>query len=187
MGDGRVETNGGLTNLGEIAPGSTAGVLTFDLNGGSLSLGATSVLSIEIGSSTQFDQLLVTDGSSVLGGALEVSLLNDYMPAPGDVFTFLTSGSAASNFGLFANVAQNGTILTSGGQGTFKVTYFETIGAGTDRIQLSDFKIVPEPSTALSLLAGWMGIIAGRRRSRSITAGQQDILNAERPLSRAAV
>ncbi len=98
---GRMSTlivSGSLINDGGVfAPGSTvapSAVLdAFTQHSGKLE--------IELGGTlagVNFDTLDVA-GAANLGGALEVKLVNDYTPAPGDEFRFLTAGSVTGAFG----------------------------------------------------------------------------------------
>ncbi|MFO0252376.1 MAG: hypothetical protein ACK56X_24315, partial [Planctomyces sp.] len=88
-------------------------ILQFD----SLTLTANDVLEIEIGGPVPgnpadvndndidgFDQIIVTGTDGVhLGGLLDVHLVNDYLPAIGTSFRFLSMPSAASLTGRFSN------------------------------------------------------------------------------------
>lgn len=72
---------------GRLSPGASAGALGVE---GNLALSGT--LAIELGGDLpqlEYDQLHIM-GSGVLGGALEVSLLNNFEPSFGDVFTIIT-------------------------------------------------------------------------------------------------
>src|SRR5690606_15247972 len=72
---------------GRLSPGASAGALGVE---GNLALSGT--LAIELGGELpqlEYDQLHIM-GSGVLGGALEVSLLNNFEPSFGDVFTIIT-------------------------------------------------------------------------------------------------
>ncbi len=84
-GSGTVAAN--TTNLGTIAPGFSAGVLTFTSN---LVLGSTSLLQMEIGGTnpTDYDRLIV-EGDVTLAGALSILPLNAFTPTPGDTFTLI--------------------------------------------------------------------------------------------------
>jgi serralysin len=72
---------------GRLAPGASAGAIAVE---GNLALAGT--LAIELGGELpqiQYDQLHIM-GSGALGGTLEVSLLNNFAPTLGDVFTIVT-------------------------------------------------------------------------------------------------
>jgi hypothetical protein len=92
---------GTMTNSGITAPGTSPGRLTV---GGNWSPTASAVLRIEMQGLTpvtQHDQLAV-QGTATLGGTLEVSFLNGYVPAVGDPFVVLTCTTACT--GTFAAV-----------------------------------------------------------------------------------
>lgn len=86
-------TGGGLVQgtfnfPGRLAPGDSVGAIGVE---GNLALSGT--LAIDLGGElpqSEYDQLHIM-GSGVLGGALEVSLTNNFEPSLGDVFTILTS------------------------------------------------------------------------------------------------
>ena len=80
-GTGRV--SGDLLMPGTIAPGDSPGMLTLD---NSLTLAETSRLEIELGGTeagTQYDWLSI-GGFAELDGTLDVSLINDFVPAAGE-------------------------------------------------------------------------------------------------------
>jgi fibronectin-binding autotransporter adhesin len=86
--------NGNVTNAGQVNPGGigAAGVLTIN---GNYTQTATGVLNVEIGgpgAGSGFDQLRIS-GTATLGGTLNVSLLNGYVPPRGRAFQILTFGS----------------------------------------------------------------------------------------------
>jgi T5SS/PEP-CTERM-associated repeat protein len=114
MGTGAISGEG-VTLLvhseGCIAPGSSPGTLTIN---GSYSQASNGVLQIELASPTSYDVLAVS-GQAMLGGTLEVNLLNGYTPAPTDTFNFLT---ASSFTGSFSNVVVNSA---SGQGGNFDI------------------------------------------------------------------
>ncbi|MBL9163963.1 MAG: hypothetical protein JNL18_14620 [Planctomycetaceae bacterium] len=79
---------------GHIAPGASSGGMAIE---GNLALAGT--LEIEIGGDTpliDYDQLHII-GAGVLGGELEVSLVNDFTPDFGDAFTILTGTKPLSS------------------------------------------------------------------------------------------
>lgn len=92
---------GEVINAGATSPGASTGVLAIE---GDYLQEASGRLTIEIGgnnnsSSTlpQFDQLLVF-GHADLGGTLDVSLVNDYIPAIGDSFPILKATDGLTAF-----------------------------------------------------------------------------------------
>jgi hypothetical protein len=83
-----------LINAGTISPGTltgTPGTLTITGNRRST---ATSALSIEIGgtANNQFD-LLQVSGADTLNGTLNISVINNFVPALSSTFRILTCGS----------------------------------------------------------------------------------------------
>lgn len=98
---GRLEGNGSITanvaNSGTIAPGLSAGILAIT---GDVTLASTSTLQFEIGGftpGTLYDQLHVT-GQVALGGALNVSVINTFNLALGNLFDVLDWGSLDGSF-----------------------------------------------------------------------------------------
>jgi T5SS/PEP-CTERM-associated repeat protein len=85
---------------GDVRPGFSPGTMAF---GGDVSFGPTSVLEIELGgltAGTQYDRVTVAE-SAVLGGSLEVSLINGFTPALGSSFQILTASQGIT--GAFVN------------------------------------------------------------------------------------
>ncbi len=126
---------GNVTNAGKISPGSSPG--RFDITG-SLALANTSELRMEIGgfSPAQIDFLNVA-GNVTLGGALMVSLINNFqaLMTAGASFTLLASANPLS--GAFANVASGGSLTTTDGYARFMVVY-----AGANTVQLTGLLIL---------------------------------------------
>jgi hypothetical protein len=92
---------GTMTNAGITAPGLSPGQLTV---AGNWNPTASAVLRIEMQGLTpvtHHDQLAV-QGTATLGGTVEVSFLNGYLPAVGDPFVVLTCTTACT--GTFAAV-----------------------------------------------------------------------------------
>lgn len=87
---------GPLNTNGHVAPegfgGNPFGTLTV-VNNYNQSLGGT--LHIDVGGLTQFDRLVLTNGAAALDGALNVNLLNGFVPAAGDTFEILTAVSVS--------------------------------------------------------------------------------------------
>jgi hypothetical protein len=86
-----------VVSAGTVAPGASAGLLTI---GGAYTQGSTGTLAIEIGglvAGTQYDRLAVT-GTATLSGALNVTLVNGFVPQDTNTFTVLTAGSITGAF-----------------------------------------------------------------------------------------
>ncbi|WP_425394974.1 beta strand repeat-containing protein [Aeoliella sp.] len=126
-------TQSSFTNSGELAPGN--GIGSFEITG-SMGSTASALLSLEIGSTAEYDQLLVS-GNVLLDGNLAVQLVDLgsglFIPSAIDTFTVLTAGNIVG--GALANVANGTRLSTLGGEGSFLVTYDEV----TDAVVLSDF------------------------------------------------
>jgi hypothetical protein len=92
---------GEVINAGSTSPGASTGVLAIS---GDYVQEASGRLTIELGgvdnsnpTLSQFDQLLVF-GHADLGGTLEVSLVNDYVPAIGALFPILKATDGLTSF-----------------------------------------------------------------------------------------
>ena len=89
---------------GTLAPGSSPGTLHIM---GSYEQGAGGVMELQLGgytAGTDFDQLVVSDDLQ-LGGALMLSLWNEFLPQLGDSFTVITSGNASGGFATVDGVS----------------------------------------------------------------------------------
>ena len=107
---GAATLSGALTNAGTIDVGGgpgTAGTLTIN---GSFTQTATGALNVEIGGTTagsQYDQLVI-NGMANLGGTLNVTLLNGFVPIPGNTFRVLTFGFSSGSFATITGLTQPG-------------------------------------------------------------------------------
>jgi len=106
-GDGVIQLTNSFSDLivshGTIAPGSSAGSLTFE--DADLEMNIDSVCAIELGGltpGTQHDQIVFDGGAVYLNGVLEVSFLPGYAPQTGDEFVIVTADGGV--FDVFANV-----------------------------------------------------------------------------------
>lgn len=157
IGSGTV-ASANVTNHGVIAPGFAAGALTFTSN---LVLGATSELQMEIGGSTPslYDQLIVSGGVT-LTGALMVSVIDGFVPTPGQTFTLIDNLGAGLLDGQFTGLANDAFIDASanGVDAFFRIQY--NAGDGNDLLLLA---VVPEPSASV-LMAGLLLLL--RRKAR---------------------
>ena len=121
-GNGDIGSDVVVSSGGHLAPGASAGVLTVD----DFTLSSGAVFDVEIGGTnfgSEYDRLI--SESAVLGGDLSLSLLDadgaSFTPSPGDTFTILSSGTNV--LGQFENVVSGERLETTGGEGTFLVTY----------------------------------------------------------------
>jgi len=99
-GVGRIAGNVNNT-AGVVAPGNSAGILTIE---GDYAQGASGSLAVEIGGAaagTQYDRLVVT-GNVSLGGALDVELVNGFIPPAGSAFSVIQAGGAIT--GVFSPI-----------------------------------------------------------------------------------
>jgi hypothetical protein len=152
---------GDLSVNGRLGPGNSAGTIGVE---GSLTLGETSVVTIEIGGSTPgLYDAIDGRGLSVLniqGGKLDLVFLDNFTP------------DSLSDFDIFQNFAEiNGRFGGSGGNNNFNAGdryYFNkgsfAIEYGSSFIRLSDFQAVPEPSVTLLLGSLAMATVLRRRR-----------------------
>lgn len=120
-GDYFVDNNGGLGGEGTIdaeveilsggvlspgSPGSSTGTLWVS----DVEFKDQSELKIEIGSATDFDQLLISDTMTVDSGAvLELVLVDGFVPSPGDEFLIIVADSFVGDFDSF-----NASVLAQG-------------------------------------------------------------------------
>jgi outer membrane autotransporter protein len=86
---------GDLINAAKLSPGNSPGTIRID---GSFQQTKSGTLNIEIASPALFDTLLV-NGKAKLAGKLDVSLLDGFLPKPGEKFTILTARSVSGKFG----------------------------------------------------------------------------------------
>ena len=107
QGTGEISGTGTLScsgvnfqNSGSVSPGSSAGTLTFL---GAYNQTADGQLNIEIGgltASSQHDRLAIS-GNATLDGSLNVSLINDFLPAVSNSFRVLTCNSLSGQFAKY--------------------------------------------------------------------------------------
>jgi hypothetical protein len=102
--NGPIRNNGGI-----VAPGHSAGKITVN---GNYTQGTNGVLDIEIGGTTPgtgYDQLRV-NGTATLGGTLNVTLINGFQPAVGDVFQIIAPNAFSGAFATINTVGFSGTV-----------------------------------------------------------------------------
>ena len=150
-GSGRVAGAVIVNSGGVVAPGNSPGRLNL---GSSLLLPSGATLDIELGGTTpgtQYDQLFLS-GLLTLGGNLNVSLVDGFIPTLDFVFEIVGNAGSTATGGIFANAP--GGIYTSDA-GIFSVNYAANIDGGTipNDITLT-YRAVPEPSTGALLAFG---------------------------------
>jgi len=119
---------------------------------------------------SQHDKLIVTGGLTASTGAKITLVNNGYNPTHGDVFNLLDWTGIATTFTVGGTVDGNGNgLFRTGAETGFDLELFE-LGGGF-RWDVSLFNtagilvvVVPEPSRALLLLIGLLGLMMRRRR-----------------------
>jgi filamentous hemagglutinin family protein len=98
LGGSGVITGNVTLNAGSLAPGFSPG--TIDIVG-DLFLGAASSTDIELwGTTAGLYDLVTVTGNATLGGTLNVTTGNGYLPVVGDSITFLTYGTNGGSYAL---------------------------------------------------------------------------------------
>jgi autotransporter-associated beta strand protein len=155
-------TVGGFTTVnGDLKPGNSPGVLTFSSG---LTLNGTTTMEIN-GSATpgtDFDKVVVTSGTTTLGGALAFSfgsLLTNNVPI--NLFSF--SGTSLGNF---SGVTSTGSYSGPWQVGVAGDTW--TFSDGTQTLTFSEvtgtLNVVPEPATWALLAFSLTTVMVLRRR-----------------------
>jgi T5SS/PEP-CTERM-associated repeat protein len=96
-GGGTFTGTGTVNFEGDLSPGSSPATVDF---GGDVALGPDSKLRIELGGTnpaTDFDRINVA-GKLSLDGALEISLINGFVPTAGQTFDFLVGSNVVGAF-----------------------------------------------------------------------------------------
>ncbi|MGO8899804.1 MAG: PEP-CTERM sorting domain-containing protein [Isosphaeraceae bacterium] len=161
QGFGTVQGN--LINSGTVHPGDGPGILTVT---GNYTQNASGILDIVIGGRTPgsgYSVLSVT-GSALLGGMLDVSLVNGFSPVTDDTFVILTSGGLS---GVFTdNTIQVGNV-------TFDVEYSPTGYKNDVVLMVAQVSAVPEPASWLMLGLGLAAVgTCVVRKSKSQVRGK---------------
>jgi hypothetical protein len=96
-GVGSISLTYGFSNQGSVSPGDSLGTLNLTTDYPTVS---TSELNIEIGGTevdSLYDQLNI-NGQASLGGTLNITLVNDFVPVLGDTFVIMTYNSFTGEF-----------------------------------------------------------------------------------------
>jgi hypothetical protein len=97
--------NASVSNAGQVNPGGTGSAGSITING-DYTQASGGILNIELGGSGagQFDQLLIS-GQATLGGTLDVSTINGYVPPKNTVFQILTFAKKKGDFQTYAGLS----------------------------------------------------------------------------------
>jgi len=155
-GAGGFVGGGDLFALGDLRPGNSPASVLYD---GNLFLGVTTDTEIELGGIGlgEFDQMLVT-GDLALAGDLAISLIDGHQLSLGDEYLIADIGGTLS--GQFLGLGEGDLVTNFGGMDLF-ISY--AAGDGND-ISLFVLQAVPEPGSAVLLLASAICLIVRRKR-----------------------
>ncbi|MHB9026522.1 MAG: FlgD immunoglobulin-like domain containing protein [Armatimonadota bacterium] len=112
---------GNVVNSGLVSPGASPGLLAIT---GTYRQNATGTLAIELGGltpGTEFDRMTVT-GVATLAGTLNVSLIDGFAPADGDLFTVLQYGSRSGDFTTLNATIPGGALIRTAGATEYTLT-----------------------------------------------------------------
>ncbi len=162
-GTGPFTGSGEVTFLGGLNPGNSPGTIEF---GGDVTLGASSLMTIEIAGLTtvDFDRLVLNNTDALLtianGAALDVQLINGFSLGLNQEFIFADINGTNAPIGRFSGLGEGDLVGNFGGFDLF-ISY----GAGTGN-DISFFTSVPEPGSLLmyGLVCGLFGMQRRRRR-----------------------
>jgi T5SS/PEP-CTERM-associated repeat protein len=189
---GVVHSTNVINQGGKLAPGLSIGRTTIDGNYTQL---AAASMEIQIAGLDKLHDFVRVEGSTILDGALQLALLNSFVPLPSQTFTILESLGGMT--GAFSNVANGQRLATVVLGGTFQVNYGAGSAFNPNQIVLSDFRVdanldflerqrrfgqapsraaaiggVPEPSAAIlgCLAALGLAAVSRSRRAKSRSA-----------------
>jgi uncharacterized protein YaiE (UPF0345 family) len=154
-GSGTVQAavlNGGVTS-----PGGSPGTLSLG-PGENYQQAAGGILRIELGGyipGTQCDQLVV-GGSASLAGTLELSLINGFVPHPGDHFQILTCASQNGRFSQISPPALSGAVWVAHSNGTnVSVVLANPVNIAKPVLSGGMFKLSLSTTTGLTYVVQW--------------------------------
>lgn len=148
-GNGTIAGDVTVHDGGRISPGSSVGTLSL----GDLTLSNGAIYFVELSAPGVGDKLNVTGAVDLLGATLSGTLLNSFVPQPGETFTIISNDGIDPTIGLFAQGA-----LVDFGQASFSIDYAS--GDGNDVVLTA----LPEPAAGILVSLG-IGLISTRRSS----------------------
>ena len=146
-----------IASGGTLSPGTVAaptGTLIATAAGFALDVQSGGSLTIQLGSSSNFDRFTV-NGQVRLGGDLLLSLINGFTPTVGTVFTIVSNDASDAISGTFTG-KPNGTSIP------VATSFFVINYAGGDGNDIT-LTTIPEPMSSTTLLAA-LSLLAVRRR-----------------------
>jgi hypothetical protein len=165
-GSGSFTGAGTATFLAALSPGNSPAAVSF---GGNADLTSVTALNIEIGGTTagsQYDRLDVA-GQLLLGGALNVSLINTFKPTVGNTFDILNWNSLNGTFSgginlpaLTGAVAWDTSALYTTGALSVVATYKEGDFNRDGHVDTSDTQVAMNALTDLTGYESQYGITA---------------------------
>jgi hypothetical protein len=127
---------------------------------------------MQLRSETDYD--IISSYSLQLGGNLDVTLADGFVPSSSDVFPIIQTDTYSPLTGSFLNIGPDGTLETADGLGYFQTEYIDVPIPGNpyfgiEEFVLTDFQpgtapVVPEPASAGILLTSSLGLLKRRRR-----------------------
>ncbi|TVR51102.1 MAG: hypothetical protein EA425_07910 [Puniceicoccaceae bacterium] len=143
--------HGNLVNAsGVLAPGRTLLGVETGLAGGTTIVGnytqqAGAILAIKIGGTSAggTHDLVGITGTALLGGRLELSMIDGFVPEAHHTFTILNA--AGGLFGTFANITTGQRLETADGRGSFFVHYGPGSPFNPNHIVLTAFETLLAP------------------------------------------
>ena len=139
-----------VINRGTVGPGSPVGTLTVD----NFTQANYADLMIQIANSNEFGVLNVL-GTADLSGRLDAVLLNGFVPAVGDSFTFLTYSAVSGT--LFTSNRNIDSVAEH-----WEISYFPTYAVLT--VAAGNVAVPDHGSTFLLLTLGLLGLVMYRRQ-----------------------
>ncbi len=162
-GSGPFTGGGEVTFQGGLNGGNSPGTIDF---GGDVTLGATSMTTIEIAglTSADFDRLVLNNANAILaienGAALDVQLINGFTLGLNQEFIFGDIAGSNSPVGTFSGLGEGDLVGSFSG-----IDLFISYGAGSGN-DLAFFTAVPEPGALVmfTMAVGALGIPRRRRK-----------------------